>query len=173
MNYYDARQRGSDKRWDYTCMNDNYIWPIGYCAGLHPFSEKWIRTMWGNLPEEVIQQEILKHKQKYDDDVAKYGHLYHQDGHASKEEAYECYRNYVLTHNLQIHKKPLNDDERHKHRKCGSSHDPDKQLHDCKEWTQNLVEVDHWWLIHLCDEHCNLETIRKLYPSVGSSISSY
>lgn len=32
MNYYDARQRKTDKKWDYTCMNDGRIWPVGYCA---------------------------------------------------------------------------------------------------------------------------------------------
>jgi hypothetical protein len=33
MNYYMPRQRDTDKRWDYTCKNDNRIWPVGYCAG--------------------------------------------------------------------------------------------------------------------------------------------
>ena len=32
MNYYEARKRESDGRWDYTCMNDGRIWPIGNCA---------------------------------------------------------------------------------------------------------------------------------------------
>lgn len=32
MNYYGARQREGDKKWDYTCKNDNRVWPVGYCA---------------------------------------------------------------------------------------------------------------------------------------------
>lgn len=32
MNYYDARQRKSDNRWDYTCMNGDRVWPVGYCG---------------------------------------------------------------------------------------------------------------------------------------------
>jgi hypothetical protein len=32
VNYYDARKRQSDGRWDFTCMNDGEIWPVGYCA---------------------------------------------------------------------------------------------------------------------------------------------
>ncbi|MHB1950232.1 MAG: hypothetical protein ACYCQK_02005 [Acidiferrobacteraceae bacterium] len=36
MNYYDARQRQDDKRWDYTRMNDGRIWPVGYCASKAP-----------------------------------------------------------------------------------------------------------------------------------------
>lgn len=32
MNYYDARQRESDKKWDYTKMNDGKVWPVGYCG---------------------------------------------------------------------------------------------------------------------------------------------
>jgi hypothetical protein len=31
--YYQARQRTSDGRWDYTNMNDGRVWPIGYCGG--------------------------------------------------------------------------------------------------------------------------------------------
>jgi hypothetical protein len=32
MNYYDARQRQSDQKWDFTCQNDNRIWAVGKCA---------------------------------------------------------------------------------------------------------------------------------------------
>lgn len=32
MNYYDARQRQDNKRWDYTRMNDGHISPVGYCG---------------------------------------------------------------------------------------------------------------------------------------------
>lgn len=31
MNYYKARQRESDGRWDYTCQNDGRVWSVGYC----------------------------------------------------------------------------------------------------------------------------------------------
>lgn len=32
MNYYDARKRHDDGKYDYTRMNDGRIWPVGYCA---------------------------------------------------------------------------------------------------------------------------------------------
>lgn len=32
MNYYEARKRASDNRWDWTCMNDGKIWKTGPCA---------------------------------------------------------------------------------------------------------------------------------------------
>ena len=31
MNYYEPRQRESDQRWDFTCQNDDHVWPVGYC----------------------------------------------------------------------------------------------------------------------------------------------
>jgi len=31
MNYYQARQR-KDGRWDFTCKNDDRVWPAGLCA---------------------------------------------------------------------------------------------------------------------------------------------
>lgn len=31
MNYYGARQRKDDGRWNYTCTNDGMTWPVGYC----------------------------------------------------------------------------------------------------------------------------------------------
>lgn len=31
MNYYQARQR-KDKRWDFTCRNDDQIWPVPPCS---------------------------------------------------------------------------------------------------------------------------------------------
>jgi hypothetical protein len=33
MNHYCARQRESDKRWEYTCKNDYRVRPVGYCNG--------------------------------------------------------------------------------------------------------------------------------------------
>lgn len=31
MNYYEARQRQTDKCWDWTCQNDNRVWRVGAC----------------------------------------------------------------------------------------------------------------------------------------------
>src|SRR5437879_128061 len=46
MNYYDARERQKDGKgigiFDYTCMNDDQIWPVGYCpsCGGHQTQEE-------------------------------------------------------------------------------------------------------------------------------------
>src|SRR4051812_48360403 len=32
MNYLKARQMQSTGKWHYTCRNDNFVWPQGYCA---------------------------------------------------------------------------------------------------------------------------------------------
>ena len=38
MNYFGARQRESDRRWDFTQKRDGSIWPVGYCSGKSEFS---------------------------------------------------------------------------------------------------------------------------------------
>jgi hypothetical protein len=32
VNYYSARQRAHDKKWDWTCLNNKQIWKTGPCA---------------------------------------------------------------------------------------------------------------------------------------------
>jgi hypothetical protein len=44
VNYYDARRREDDKRWDYTVLNDGRCHPVGYCAS-STACECWRRAM--------------------------------------------------------------------------------------------------------------------------------
>jgi hypothetical protein len=72
MNYYDARQSKLTGRWDFTCKNNDKIWPTGYCAGPkvaegHPHVDK-----------------------------------FHDGGHDTEEEARECYRQYLLDNELRF-----------------------------------------------------------------------
>lgn len=50
MNYYEARQRSTDGRWDWTCMNDGQIWRAAPCrdhgAGGHATKEEAERHYW-------------------------------------------------------------------------------------------------------------------------------
>ena len=79
MNYFGPRQRESDKRWDYTCRNDNWVYPVGYCHeyrslknGLMPVSD-----------EQEREHERFKDK-------------YHTNGHVTADEACQCYKQYLL-----------------------------------------------------------------------------
>lgn len=58
MNYYAARQRKSDSLWHYTCMNDNQIWPVGYCGQ--------------GCPGHATRAEAEEHQKQYLLDNAKY-----------------------------------------------------------------------------------------------------
>jgi hypothetical protein len=147
MNYYQARQREKDHRWDYTKGNDDDIRPVGYCAGWRewkPFdlydeahNDQWKRE-W--------EEKLLPHKDKY-----------HSDGHATAEEAAECYKRYLLDHRLKLNLKDPN--SAHKCEACG-------------DLTQFLADLDsHYWI--LCERHNNRETVETLFESPGAIISSY
>lgn len=75
MNHYAARQRESDKRWDYTCQNGTRIHPVGYCAG------KLVDVM--EIPEDEREP-------------------YHEHGHDTPEAARECYKRYMLDSRLRL-----------------------------------------------------------------------
>lgn len=73
MNYYAARRRTSGK-WDYTCKNNDTIYPIGYCSGRDPDA---------GCTDEAAQR-------------------YHSGGHETKEEAQACYKRYLLDNYLKL-----------------------------------------------------------------------
>src|ERR1039458_152792 len=105
MNYYAARQR-KDGRWDYTNKNDDFIGSVGYCHKYRPLTDGSLK---GLYPQEYLEQKeekqgIFKHK-------------YHMDGHATKEEACECYRKYLLDTTLCLD--GCNDDTQRKCKICG------------------------------------------------------
>lgn len=143
MNYYEALQRKTDQRWDFT----RNAGATGYCAGWREWeplkiyddahNEHWKRE-W--------QEKILPHKDKY-----------HSDGHATAEEAAECYKQYLLDQRLSMNRKSSNS-----MRKCGI----------CGEFTQFFAELD-FQLWHLCEAHNNRESIEKLFEAPGKIISSY
>ena len=86
MNYYGPRQREKDKKWDYTCRNDDYIYPVGYCRPYKepdPKTEPW----WHENSIKKYQAQKDKH---------------HGDGHNSSEEACACYRRYLLDTTLYL-----------------------------------------------------------------------
>jgi hypothetical protein len=144
MNYYAARQR-QDGRWDYTCMNDGRIWPVGYCM---PYKEWWIdlkeKMGYETRPEEIARYQA--HQAQY-----------HADGHATAEEACECYRQYLLDHKVQLNR---------------SWDGGQFRCQVCGEWTQLFAEVDHQ-TFNLCEKHNTQEQVGLLFGPIGEICSSY
>ena len=144
MNSYDARQRKDDDRWDYTCQNDGHTHPVGYCAG-------WPGDRRGTTP--IFSDEAWSY---FLEKLKPFKEHYHTDGHATAEEACECYRRYLLDNRLEF-------------RAHGVAHYPCRV---CGALTNCHAEVD-FQMFHLCDEHRNKEEVEKLFPKVGQSWSSY
>lgn len=80
-------------------------------------------------------------------------------GHESSEEARACYRTYLLANRLLLNVE-LGDE----HRICG--------VVDCQELTHQACMID-MWTMPLCPSHMNPDQATRLFPPVGSQISSY
>lgn len=85
MNYYKAKQRESDGRWDFTCTNGGVTWPVGYCR---PWQD-WPDNVQAASPKASKAHRQLQHK-------------HHGDGHETPEEAAKCYHEYELDHRLYL-----------------------------------------------------------------------
>lgn len=133
MNYLKARQRESDKRWDYTQMNDGRVWPIGYCGGWREYTPEQRKTF-GMNDEYMAELETRRAK-------------YHKDGHATPEEACACYKEYQLDTALSF------GDQSSRQEKCLV----------CGEWTQKCAHIGGWESYVLCEKHANREEVAKLY----------
>ena len=143
MNYYKVLQRKSDKRWDFTCTNGGKTWSTGYCAGWREWTEEDFVRM-PELRREILKLEPLKSK-------------YHCDGHATKEEAVACYRQYKLDVTLNLE---------------GKSHSAQRCL-VCDEWTDHFASVDNMENFFLCDLHRTKEEVGSRYKGSSEIISSY
>jgi hypothetical protein len=151
MNYKDARQRKTDLRWDYTNHNNRTgTGPIGYCGGWAEFSEETIQMFYPGGRESP-------HFQKEDEARRRFKDKYHSDGHATKEEAYACYKEYCLDHELVLDLRMSGEQ-----RPCKV----------CGAWTQGLARVGAMRYFTLCDEHRTREEVAKLFE-VGESWGSY
>jgi hypothetical protein len=147
MNYYAARQRQKDKKWDYTSRNDDFTQPVGYCAAYVEWTEEMLKRL--GLYGKPENHPSLMRQQKFKD-------KYHICGHDTKEEAENCYREYLLDQHLKLNREH-----------------PDAQIKCavCGKWTTLYAEIDmHMW--DLCEEHNNREEVEKLFEAPGEIWSS-
>jgi hypothetical protein len=123
MKYTEARQR-DDGRWEYCCRQGGRFLPVGYCAGFDP---------------RVAQ-------------AADYGAeneaLFHRDGHATRQEAEACYRNYELNHVLA-----LDGPDSLEARRC--------EVPCCDAMTHGLATLGHQ-RFSLCDAHRTRDIVAQL-----------
>lgn len=138
MNYYEAKQRKSDGRWDYTRNNE----PTGYCCRFREYNQEFVEKF------HISEEEVDKHNS--------FAHKYHSGGHETEQEARECYKQYLLDHQLRFWK------TKDEQRKC--------QI--CKQWTQNVAEIG-CRMFTLCDEHNNCEEVSGLFDAPTWSMSSW
>lgn len=142
MNYYAARQRGGNGRFDYTRMNDGVVVPVGYCLPYRPFeyNQPWIVPQ---VAEQLNKQE------------AQFVFKYHDDGHATAEEACACYLDYLLDHSLSL---MLQGTDRRRCAVCGEPTLLTARL-DMSSWS-------------LCQQHNTRDNVARLHGPLYEIISS-
>ncbi|MGE0460889.1 MAG: hypothetical protein AB7Q16_05930 [Vicinamibacterales bacterium] len=133
---YQPLQRQRDGRWNMTVSSDEERWThaVGFCAGTfdqcwppHNPSEPQRVMAWGSV--DAYEADRLKHRV--------HEALYHDDGHATAEEAQACYDRYCRL----LHRRDF--DEKDVQRKCAI----------CGEWTVHRVMVGEVRLLSLCGAH--------------------
>lgn len=113
MKYYQVRELKSDEgTYHYTCRRDDLIWALGYCGG-EPLvdKEEWAdersHERAGEIQEGSDGVSLTEHEKRAISDnkraVERFGEKYHACGHESRQEAIECYTEYVLDQKTVYH----------------------------------------------------------------------
>lgn len=142
MNHLTARQRPSDSRWDYTWNGR----PTGYCHEYVPLKED------GQiLPAEIAKRENAKMEALKD--------KFHSTGHATEQEACDCYKQHLLDTNLRLTpEEPANASQQNR-------------CQVCQKFTACHASVGPYQLFVLCPEHQTRECIESLLK-IGQSWES-
>jgi len=138
MLHYSARQR-NDGRWDYTCSGR----PVGYCCPYSPIPED------GSIPSA----------EKWNEKIAPLRDKFHTLGHATEDEAQDCYKQYLLDTSLTL--KTTEPENANQQNRCRV----------CKKFTACLAMVGAYSMFVLCPEHQTREVVAGLLV-VGESWES-
>ena len=133
---YQPLKRQKDNRWDYTHSNSRESYPLGYCAGYRVYEVS------DYLNPETVARLNAKYEPLKDN--------FHNDGHATAEEAVACWHKYLLDTQLTFSERP---DEKEQHR-CAI----------CNEWTQHAgwIHGEHQYFWRLCPAHQNRLSVEWL-----------
>jgi hypothetical protein len=146
MNYYQPRQRKTDMRWDFTSMNDGHVWPVGYCDG-----------DFDKVKKRILDCDILPNREAEVVKLEKFASKFHSNGHATCDEAVECYRQYQLDQHLRLnkHENPA------ELRRCAV----------CGTWTGHHADIG-MTTFDLCDQHLGRNWVEELFKGSSNIISS-
>lgn len=146
MNYYEARRRESDGKWDWTRMNDGRVWPVGFCAP--KISCECV------LRPPHVPADPCEHGCEGDGWVPSPDYC---GSHDTAAEARTCFRRYLLA---EISEVDFGD-----WTGCVVCDAPTKK----GLTTRPPLGESH----ALCDEHRTHEQVEKLTPVVSQITSSY
>lgn len=154
MNYYEARQRKADKKWDFTVMNDGHVRPMGYCIPWERIEEsaKYYEERLGGRASEIL------------DKASPFKDKHHSHGHDTKEEAEACYKDYLLDHKLKFTDASI---------APGYTTPPSWPCIECGDPTSKLFSVDSEEKKPICSTHANRDTVAKHFEGPSRIISSY
>lgn len=133
MNTLQPLQRKSDGRWDYT-INGH---PYGYCCEYKPLDESG-----AILPAEMARQGNEK--------MQPFIGRFHADGHATEQEACDCYKEYMLDTRLRL--TPEEPENASQQNRC--------QI--CKKFTACHAYVGAYQVFTLCPAHQTRECVSEL-----------
>lgn len=155
MNYLEARElkgpAGGLGTFHFTSMNDGRIWPVGYCAG---WKEETREELIASGLDEHLADMLLRDREK----ARKFQEKYHTHGHATREEAAACYREFLLDQQVRYGEST---DTQHR---C--------EVKDCGTWTQGFAQVGAAHAFYLCASHRTREVLEDIYPTIHKIWSS-
>lgn len=154
MNHYAPRRREDTGKWDYTVRNDDFIWPVGYCAGYREWKPEdfpWFR----HSPEAQIREAAESNRRE-----SPFKDKYHTHGHDTPEEARACYKEYQLDLRLRFFDDVSNAPALHLCQKKG-----------CDRYTSGLAEIGSYQHFRLCATHRTRADVAEIL-TVGTSWSS-
>lgn len=126
MIQYKVTER-KDHRFDFTCSDrgNRNIFPVGYCSRYR----------------DTFNSELTA-------DAFKFIEKHHTNGHATKQEAADCYKEYQLDHRLTL---------------MVNRPDAIKPCEVCGKKTPYSVNIGGDHAFDLCEKHNNREEVAKLY----------
>lgn len=141
MRCFRARRLGHGAGpWFYSRMDDKVITPVGYCAGWREWTPEQLRMQF----DEAMAVMVLRDQEQ----LRLFKHKYHTTGHATDQEARDCYKEYMIDNCVTLDHKLA---ERRDH--CMA----------CSELTDGYAQVGTLATFVLCDNCRNRVEIAKLF----------
>ena len=139
MKHYYARQRPYDYRWEFVVDSDGLVYPAGYCVGVIDLEDPELIESLGGRDSIAYDYYVKK--------VTPFLHMFHVNGHDSKEEACACYRRYLLDNRTSLDIRM----------------DKEQECLICGLKTLYMASVDGMSYV-LCDGHRNTDELSGLLP---------